>query len=326
MRKIRQTINIKEKIKYPELLRKYLKDGDAFLTIETTGLSPDRHRIISIGTGQIHEDMAEIMILFSDNKDDELTIIEEAMKLLADAERIITWNGDSFDLRFISRRSSVYGKKYSLPDSYDLRKVLSPLRRFIANDSMSMYSLLDNMGIADDKQPDGATIATMYRTFISTGEERYASPVTGHSIYKLTGIMNLMALHECLRLNMIHVSSLKIYDTTDRILIAGSTDIFMPAILTLRLTGITLIFSEKVFKGSFTMYDGRIRMYFPDPASYVRTIPDGNLIPKELSRSLPRDSYEKVNRDECYSLVRLPDDTSMTEKQLADYVHELVKM
>lgn len=325
MRKIRQTADLKEKIKYPELFEKYKRPGDAYLTIETTGLSPERHRIISIAIGKIQEDEAEFSILFSDNKDDELTIIEEAMQLIMDADRVITWNGDSFDLRFLAKRSSVYGKKYDLPDSYDLRKVLSPLRHLISTDSFSLYSLLDRMQL-EAEHPDGATIATMYKTFLSTDEWRYAEPIAGHSIYKLTGIMNLMTLIECLRISQIHADVKYITSSDEAVFISGDTDIFMPSELTLSRTGIELLFSEQKFKGKFTKYDGSIRMYFANPASYVRLIPDGSLIPKALARSMPRDSYEKVNRDECYSLVRLPVDTAMAEKQLSDYIHQLVKM
>ena len=150
MKKIEHTYNIKEMIKYPELFPRYSKDGDAYLTIETTGLSPERHRIISISVGTISDDIIGITTFFSDNKDDELTIIENGLDAIGDAGRIITWNGDSFDLRFLSTRGEEYGIKSPVQASYDLKKIFSPLKRFIASGSLSLYDTLEEMGISDD--------------------------------------------------------------------------------------------------------------------------------------------------------------------------------
>lgn len=301
MKKIEHTYNIKEMIKYPELFPRYSKDGDTYLTIETTGLSPERHRIISISVGTISDDIIGITTFFSDNKDDELTIIENGLDAIGDAGRIITWNGDSFDLRFLSARGEEYGIKSPVQASYDLKKIFSPLKRFIASGSLSLYDTLEEMGISDDSVPDGKTLVTLYKTFIETGEKRYSEPVLQHSVYKLTGIMNLMCLHSCLNINKAVPTINESSVTDETLIVSGSTDLFFPTNLHIGMDGIDLFYSENRFNARFTLYDGRIRMYFPDPASYVRLKSDGSLIPKELSRSMSKDSYERVSKESCFS-------------------------
>ncbi len=322
MKKIEHTYNIKEMIKYPELFSRYSKDGDTYLTIETTGLSPERHRIISISVGTISDDIIGITTFFSDNKDDELTIIENGLDAIGDAGRIITWNGDSFDLRFLSARGEEYGIKSPVQASYDLKKIFSPLKRFIASGSLSLYDTLEDMGISDDSVPDGKTLVTLYKTFIETGEKRYSEPVLQHSVYKLTGIMNLMCLHSCLNINKAVPTINESSVTDETLIVSGSTDLFFPTNLHIGMDGIDLFYSENRFNARFTLYDGRIRMYFPDPASYVRLKSDGSLIPKELSRSMSKDSYERVSKESCFSLVKIPQE----KKQLENYIMSLEKM
>lgn len=322
MKKIEHTYNIKEMIKYPELFSRYSKDGDTYLTIETTGLSPERHRIISISVGTISDDIIGITTFFSDNKDDELTIIENGLDAIGDAGRIITWNGDSFDLRFLSARGEEYGIKSPVQASYDLKKIFSPLKRFIASGSLSLYDTLEEMDISDDSVPDGKTLVTLYKTFIETGEKRYSEPVLQHSVYKLTGIMNLMCLHSCLNINKAVPTINESSVTDETLIVSGSTDLFFPTNLHIGMDGIDLFYSENRFNARFTLYDGRIRMYFPDPASYVRLKSDGSLIPKELSRSMSKDSYERVSKESCFSLVKIPQE----KKQLENYIMSLEKM
>ena len=322
MKKIEHTYNIKEMIKYPELFSRYSKDGDTYLTIETTGLSPERHRIISISVGTISDDIIGITTFFSDNKDDELTIIEKGLDSLENSGRVITWNGDSFDFRFLSRRGEEYGKKIPAITSYDLRRILSPLKRLLPDGSFSLYELLEKMDITDSSIPDSRTLVTLYKTYIETGADRYSAPIEKHSIYKLTGIMNLMCLQNCLKLNKASPVIEDISATNEALNVKGTTDLFFPIEITVSLPGIRINFSKNSFSGSFTTYDGRIRMYFPDPSSYVRLKADGSLIPKELSKSMSRSDYESVTKENCFSLVKIPRE----KKQLENYIRSLEKM
>ena len=178
------------------------------------------------------------------------------------------------------------------------------------------------MDITDSSIPDGRTLVTLYKTYIETGADRYSAPIEKHSIYKLTGIMNLMCLHSCLNINKAVPTINESSVTDETLIVSGSTDLFFPTNLHIGMDGIDLFYSENRFNARFTLYDGRIRMYFPDPASYVRLKSDGSLIPKELSRSMSKDSYERVSKESCFSLVKIPQE----KKQLENYIMSLEKI
>lgn len=337
MEKILRKINTSETIKYPELVSQYTKSGDIFLTIETTGLSPERHRIVSVSCGHFSGDEVECTIYFSENDEDELSVIEAASKEIKKASRVITWNGDSFDLKFLSERASVYAKKIEpsssfvkighneLP-SYDLTHLLRPVKRYLPDQSLSIYTLLSAIGLNDNSLPDGRTVVTLYKTWLATDEEKYRTPIIDHTIYKLTGIMNLMSLVNCTRINHVKPVIDAIGVSDDMLRVKGHSDIFFPVSMKLTLPGITLIFSKNDLDATFDYNAGSMRIYFPDPASYVRLNESGKLIPKELSKSLPKDAYSKVTRNDCYTTAALPSDPDKQKMQLASYIGQLVKM
>ena len=134
--------------------------------------------------------------------------------------------------------------------------------------------------------------------------------------------MNLMCLHSCLNINKAVPTINESSVTDETLIVSGSTDLFFPTNLHIGMDGIDLFYSENRFNARFTLYNGRIRMYFPDPASYVRLKSDGSLIPKELSRSMSKDSYERVSKESCFSLVKIPQE----KKQLENYIMSLEKM
>ena len=337
MKKITRSYDFKEKIKYPELVSGHIDEKSLVLTIETTGLSSDRHRIISVTTAVVTEGQIEATVFFSENKNDELEVIEAAVKEIKASEKIITWNGDSFDLKFLAKRSETYAKRLEYNSSavkaggreipfYDLSKLLRPLKRLLPDDSLSIYMLLSELGLRDTTLPDGRTVTTLYKTWENTDEKKYAEPIIDHSIYKVTGIINLLSLLDSLQINKVKPEIEAIRADTDCITASGSTDLFVPIPLAFTLPGIHLTFENSSFTCVFDTIGSRIRIYYPDYSSYVRLKENGQLIPKELSRALPSDTYEKVTRDNCYSLSAMPEDTSKARKQLEGYIRQLVLM
>lgn len=337
MEKIVKDFEINKKIKYPEIFSQYSKDGDVYLTVETTGLSPDRHRIISSTIGKISDGKVVSQTFFSENDDDELAVIESTISEIKNAERLITWNGESFDLKFLSHRAEIYARKIDFNSSfvkvsgktvpfYDLSHLLRPIKRLLPDESLSIYTLLGEMELSDETLPDGRTVVTLYKTWLGTDEKKYAEPIIDHSVYKLTGIINLMVLLNCLQVNKVKPIITEQSSDETTLTVSGTSDLFTPIRLSFALPGTRLYFLKKSFTCTFDTYDGRIRIYFPDPASYVRLKENGTLIPKELSLSLPKDSYEKVTRDDCYTMAKLPEDENKRKKQLENYIRQIVRM
>ena len=92
------------------IIPKLIEPGDLFLDIETTGLSRSRHQIYLIGMATvIDRNHIYVSQLFADYPEDETALLAHFSDELhaSNIKRIITFNGNSFDLPFLLERSKV---------------------------------------------------------------------------------------------------------------------------------------------------------------------------------------------------------------------------
>ena len=92
------------------------------LDLETFGLEPQQDRILSIGVMNIETEEVKIFINI-----EESIILEEFWAYVADVTEFITFNGDSFDIPFLIKRSLINNVRISnLPKIHsDLRKIVN---------------------------------------------------------------------------------------------------------------------------------------------------------------------------------------------------------
>jgi len=85
-------------------------DVRAALDIETSGLNPSTDRIlaVAIDTGP------SVSSRVSDNERDLLRWINQVIESLPEDAKIVTWNGEEFDLPFLKKRFAVHGIPTSL--------------------------------------------------------------------------------------------------------------------------------------------------------------------------------------------------------------------
>lgn len=333
---IKNTLTINESVPYIDSARPYQKTGDVYLAVETTGLSPERNQIAAVSFGSINDNAVDIKTFFSEGKDDELNVIERSVKEIKKARRLITWNGKSFDLRFFGARAGIYGIKTELSanglitgtksvEICDIPELLRPMRKLLADGSLSQYSLMDQMGLKDDSLPDGRTVVTLYKSWLSSGEDRYRALVIDHSVSRITGIINLMSLISCTAVYKTRTEITTLKRSGSEIELSGTTDQDFPLRLTFSQPGTTVELYKNALHAAFTLSKGKLRVYYPDPSSYVRLKENGELLPKELASSLPVDTYEKVTRDDCYTLAKVPDEDERLKKQLRNYIQQIIK-
>lgn len=89
------------------------------IDIETMGLAPTEDRILSIGILNIEHE--EPVIFYGE---DESLVLKQFWNAVKNADELITFNGDVFDIPFLIKRSLIHNVKISqIKKSIDLRKV-----------------------------------------------------------------------------------------------------------------------------------------------------------------------------------------------------------
>ena len=162
----------------------YLKDlHTTVFDIETTGLFHSRDCIINTGFCSPQGDVVQD---FTENPADEKRVVEASLARIAQADAVITYNGDTFDLPFLLRRAQKYGLCERLPllwsvDLYRwLKKYWPPAP---AMKSMSQKAVEEALGLAErrsDEIPGGDCIP-LYNYYLQTGDENAKQTILLHN-------------------------------------------------------------------------------------------------------------------------------------------------
>ena len=162
----------------------YLKDlNTTVFDIETTGLFHSRDCIINAG---FCSSMGDVWQNYTEDPADEKRVVTEALERIAEADAVVTYNGDTFDLPFLLRRAQKYGLCEKLPllwsvDLYRWLKKYWPLAPSMK--SLSQKSVEEAMGLSDkrDDEIPGGDCIPLYNYYLQTKDENAKQTILLHN-------------------------------------------------------------------------------------------------------------------------------------------------
>ena len=142
----------------------------AAFDIETTGLSPDRCKIILAGFCSCSGGRCETVQFFADDLSEEEELLEAAMAYTGNFDFLITYNGHRFDTPFTLRRAKrhrIDTRAYPYDfDIYPLAKRFSDIGSFVPN--LRQKTLENFMGLWSSRtdEIDGGDSVRMYYDYM----------------------------------------------------------------------------------------------------------------------------------------------------------------
>lgn len=176
--------------------------------IETTGLSPSSCSCILTGLLIPEGDHLTTVQYFADSLDDEEFLLHAISEDLGKLDMVVTYNGRSFDLPFLSRRYARFCLE-KVPEPYDLDlfsviRKHSPLRQFMPN--LKQKTVENFMGLWSSRsdQISGGDSVGMYFDWLSSGDSELKRQILLHNsddvlqLYKLLDVLKGSDLHEAM--------------------------------------------------------------------------------------------------------------------------------
>ena len=147
---------------------KYYDEEAVFLDIETTGLSPMRSFIYLIGL--VFIDLKKVTMhitqLIAENRDEEEEIIKLTKEKLKGYKTVVTYNGNSFDLPFIAKRSERYGIEPIAMDSFDMYEKLRLHKDTLKLDGLKQKNIEKKLGITREDRYNGGECISFYKDYV----------------------------------------------------------------------------------------------------------------------------------------------------------------
>lgn len=147
---------------------KYYDEEAVFLDIETTGLSPMRSFIYLIGL--VFIDLKKVTMhitqLIAEDRDEEEDILKLIKEKLKGYKTVVTYNGNSFDLPFIAKRSERYGIEPIAMDSFDMYEKLRLHKDTLKLDGLKQKNIEKKLGITREDRYNGGECISFYKNYV----------------------------------------------------------------------------------------------------------------------------------------------------------------
>ena len=167
-----------------------------YFDIETTGLSPQRSHLCTLGIADRENDTLRLRQWVPEKPAEEADVLQAAAPFLQKAGTLVHFNGSSFDLPYLQKRCALY----DLPDPFegvkqlDLYRELRPFRGIFAAEHMRQKDLEAWLGIPRKDQLSGKDVISRYRRYLETGETACIEQVLLHNAEDVLHLARLQQL------------------------------------------------------------------------------------------------------------------------------------
>lgn len=184
----------------------------AAFDIETTGLSPTTSQVVLAGFAiPLSDDEIRIIQFFAENIDEEKDVLIHVQELIKSLDLVVTFNGASFDIPFVSKRCSLYNISvekdiYNL-DIYKIIKNFSDLGKMLPN--LKQKTVENFLGLSFQRKDEisGKESIDLYLNYMLNPSETLLETILLHNsddikqLYRIVFSMYPVNLHRAMCIN-----------------------------------------------------------------------------------------------------------------------------
>ena len=167
-----------------------------FIDIETTGLSPEYSYIYLIGVAYCNNtnDDIEIKQWLISNPSEEKEMLESVTGFISSYKTVIHFNGNNFDLPFITARCKANGIDFSFENmaGIDIFRRVSSLKHFLKLDSCKQKSIEAFLKVERKDELSGKELIKVYREYCASPDSEKESILLLHNHDDVLGMLRIL--------------------------------------------------------------------------------------------------------------------------------------
>jgi uncharacterized protein YprB with RNaseH-like and TPR domain len=168
------------------------------IDIETTGLYADLNKVILGGLLPYGSHDAGVIQFFAESKADEQLLLEAYRPFLEDADILVNYNGDSFDIPFLNKRFEINGIQYKIPSykSFDLYRILRHSSLAVILPNLKQKTVENYLGINAFRTDEisGKESVALYNQYLTTRDVHIKEKILLHNNDDLFQLQSLLPI------------------------------------------------------------------------------------------------------------------------------------
>ena len=300
---------------YPVQMLSLLSCGDLFFDIETTGLSKTHHSIYLIGCMYLEDNKLVIKQYFAEDITDEKELLEQFTSFASAYARLLSFNGDTFDLPFISEKLSCYSlaDPFNEKETIDLYKIAKNYQHILKTENLKQKSIEHALGCYRNDKYSGGELIQTYHDYVRTKNSQLFDLLMLHNYDDMLGmtyLLSLLSFHNVFRslknMNVEVISQMnyeKIYEL--QLIISSDTPLALATTLSYSVDDYYITFSSAGFRLAVGLTGNCAKVPYANYKDYVYLPLEDMAIPKVLSGGIPKTDMAKCTMENCYGWLEM---------------------
>lgn len=137
---------------------------------------------------------------FANSMEKEMDLLKQFILDISSYDKIITYNGDSFDLPFINHRLEYYGGKTFIDNSksFDLYKLIRKNKQYLNLPNLKLKSIEESLGYFREDIYSGFDCIGFYLDYINSKNEDLKDIVLKHNYDDLVHMLDIIKILDVL--------------------------------------------------------------------------------------------------------------------------------
>ncbi len=176
------------------------KTNICFIDIETTGFNRSKNLIYLIGILSFSRNNRKWCLkqFFAENLNEEKEILLRVSEILPHFDKIITFNGDAFDIPYINYRLSLAKIPYEIDinKSLDIYKIVKENKQYLELDSLKLKSLEQYLGLFREDIYTGKDCIGFYYKYIKSKDKSLFNNILQHNYDDLYYMIDIIKIFD----------------------------------------------------------------------------------------------------------------------------------
>lgn len=299
------------------------KQQPLFFDIETTGLSADISAITLIGCCDMDGNITQ---WFNEDGFSQKQILSDFLTFIKSYDTLITFNGKTFDLPFLSSKIKEFKLNASF-DRYehlDLYQILKPYKNLWGLKNFRQKNLEEYLGFHRTDKLSGKKLIKTYQNYLEKGDTKDKEAVLLHNREDLLGLRNIYSLmsYPALLDGKFTLSSYSIEN--DEFHAYLNLDHEVPVCGNYKKSGICLTLKHSNAVLTYPLDDGHLKHYHRDYKNYYYLPMEDLVIHKSMKSFVDTSSLVRADKDNCYSKFVPGDNFLSNEDDVLGFCSDMI--
>ena len=299
------------------------KQQPLFFDIETTGLSADISAITLIGCCDMDGNITQ---WFNEDGFSQKQILSDFLTFIKSYDTLITFNGKTFDLPFLSSKIKEFKLNASF-DRYehlDLYQILKPYKNLWGLKNFRQKNLEEYLGFHRTDKLSGKKLIKTYQNYLEKGDTKDKEAVLLHNREDLLGLRNIYSLmsYPALLDGKFTLSSYSIEN--DEFHAYLNLDHEVPVCGNYKQSGICLTLKHSNAVLTYPLDDGHLKHYHRDYKNYYYLPMEDLVIHKSMKSFVDTSSLVRADKDNCYSKFVPGDNFLSNENDVLSFCSDMI--